>query len=1523
MSSPNDSYFQALYELYESNNISLREKIISELVQSNQVNNAIEYISKFISSTEDFPQSKATNIFDFLVDIALVTQNNFNFQILSLFMKVLGLKPVPSSFGRLSAFLEKVFCNLHDYDCTDLYNQLSTLPIDVALLPLSYFAVQNPDYMNEVFALASTQVEQHINSKIAPLWYQSISVMLDSKKEIDFDYMPFLSSVSSALKNNNVQISYRFELLNSVLQYFSVEQALPIAKSDYKELVQQMGKKGFSADDALSGMLLSITFYGLCEENEKEMIVRAVFDTILTFFIDEEKLKQEILKFCSMLPQEQLKENILKFVTADQSPECSSLLISNFPDDDIVPLILRKNESYDSVVHFLKNFQPPVQYLPRIIEVLKLSDLSLLDQLFKDKQATFCSALIKFFANRTDIEKMIYFDKKFQECQKIPLVLSKSANQAFVSVSTQRIEISNKPIELLFDYLRASSIYANQNIPKSKNTEPKVRRQSEQMKKLMNQPILELTEEEIIDEVSSYYLTSSFVKPEAGKAPAQIIRDIVSKDTEWNSILIGESLDKLLKGEKTAAIMIGALTEDPGLIHNCVQLLQDNHSLLSMFFAVSASIAPNQALLELRNYMEEIPPKKGKGLFSKAQPFSVIDRFNIALHALITMSPYVPFSQLIQDILLNVFESPTARPLYTVACDAIKSICSYIPRREVLDPLLENLCHSINFAEPKSFLEALISLLKVNQCINNSDLISQTWIKYLISNGADVDCEFESVYLDHHYASITFPSYIHELEVALMKYEDQYQLYLSLQRIMSIKYIDQNTLQRFQTLFISSILSKNQNISLFCAARLKELLDVKTEFIRPTGKVLSYEYVQCVKPFFDELASKYTDEKAPLIVNALIQLFQTIFPNSRPSISLFIQSMIELRTEDFLKSKYQFVTKIFQISRILKLDEDFPLMNLHFKILEKLALQDMPFFFYQYIQNRDNSSFQKFFNERFTRSLEISDLLFACVANEIFLLRDLEDFDIEKITICASIIQTYIQHFVSEKSNTENLATILYYFILFLSTLKIKAKQVQTGPLLQMLHKSMRTFEKNTNISVAGFSISISYSNHYFASIERFVKRMSFLPTHLMVRFVTLVHQLENSPHSQMALILSASLLDEFSESRSNEIKVLREKLLNLYFALLKDESLSEETISFSVSKASSSFTPATVELFSQEHLIMLLNAVYKNAMRKNIVIILILPTIIQKMEAENLQKHGMKIIKIVRYLTKEGIIDVKSPEILEILLTLVQKVQEPTWFIKLSTIDFVSLFKLLINGCDKVNDILKALLTGNEDLSYESMFSSLVSIYMNNDGKSRGYVEMALTTMRFIEKKVTISKNDMDLIGFMFQPLISVGDQYCNDAIRQFIQFLKSTAKSLSPVCEQAIRMMTQFSYPKLSSTKKAVKKIKTKAAEDKSKTEESKSEQDEEQKQPVEETKVENEEEKPVDDAKCEETNAEEAKQEQEPPIEENKEEQPVEENEEQNNNQEENRQTNENEQEEAAQVEHEEVDNTQPPNEEQQNE
>ncbi|OHT15711.1 hypothetical protein TRFO_13875 [Tritrichomonas foetus] len=210
---------------------------------------------------------------------------------------------------------------------------------------------------------------------------------------------------------------------------------------------------------------------------------------------------------------------------------------------------------------------------------------------------------------------------------------------------------------------------------------------------------------------------------------SQAIRDWCSADSETKQILIDMALEQVKSGNTVFTIIIGSLSDDPILIHNCVQTLaQCDLFLLAFFFTTAASCNPQLVLKELKDYVTKEPEAAPQSFVTRlftSRPSTMPRRQRIARRCIIGMAPFVPFSQYLYDTLMASMPNADESANSPLTCESIIAVCSRLTHKEVLHSLIDRLVsRSDAFLDQPLFVPAIIHVLNANQTLTESDALS-------------------------------------------------------------------------------------------------------------------------------------------------------------------------------------------------------------------------------------------------------------------------------------------------------------------------------------------------------------------------------------------------------------------------------------------------------------------------------------------------------------------------------------------------------------------------------------------------------------------------------------------------------------------------------------------------------------------------------------------------------------------------------------------------------------------------------
>jgi hypothetical protein len=328
---------------------------------------------------------------------------------------------------------------------------------------------------------------------------------------------------------------------------------------------------------------------------------------------------------------------------------------------------------------------------------------------------------------------------------------------------------------------------------------------------------------------------------------------------------------------------------------------------------------------------------------------------------LLSIAPFVPCTPLLLSVLLETFPEPGSKSTQLV-CEVVAGVIERLTRKEDLRSLLEKLCQFSQSLSSKALVQALSAV--VARCEPFPDAlgltVSKTWIGLLLSGDVPNDTDFESS-LKGKVVSV----YQTELLSAMFQNPSNLLLWKSLGRILALK-TTENT-DKFLPFFLSTWLFPQRPVSDFSLQMLRRIYRIEIEIDVTQGEVFSIPFLTIVSPFMQELASKFSGNLIVSLLTNLLDYFPVCSPDCRNSISISVMFLISRDLKTVIKSSSNFVTKIINVTGLLKLDPDRALVQWMMRVLDLLAKSN-PAAFFEQLRLSVDSEFLSLYLWRFLRS---------------------------------------------------------------------------------------------------------------------------------------------------------------------------------------------------------------------------------------------------------------------------------------------------------------------------------------------------------------------------------------------------------------------------------------------------------------------------------------------------------------------------------------------------------------------------
>ena len=267
-------------------------------------------------------------------------------------------------------------------------------------------------------------------------------------------------------------------------------------------------------------------------------------------------------------------------------------------------------------------------------------------------------------------------------------------------------------------------------------------------------------------------------------------------------------------------------------------------------------------------------------------------------------------------------------------------------------------------------------------------------------------------------------------------------------------------------------------------------------------------------------------------------------------------------------------------------------------------------------------------------------------------------------------------------------------------------------------------------------------------------------------------------------------------------------KAVDLFTTLLKNCKFDSNLISFVVSKVPSAFSVTTLKQMNESYLAIFLKTSLDGAIKavdstQPLELVL---NIVRSSTPSFISQFVSQIIDALRSIVSAGKAKLFSILVLNIIGEIGRRKQDPSVLLKDSSISFRSLVPYLLSDDGEVKNRVMAIFSlmifgkAEQKPDFELIFASLMSIFVGYENDTSSYVAIASDLLKSIEKSNKADIESLKLLKFAFQPVLSVGDANCNEAISELLKYLKKLTSVVDDkeLFEYSLGMMTLFARPK-----------------------------------------------------------------------------------------------------------------------------
>lgn len=1413
-------------------------------------------------------------------------------------LKLFSLKIQPSSYPKYNNFLKTSFLIVKQYNQESLFSSISKIPHEQSIIPLSILFTLNQSFFDSVLNIMLSSFPNFQKDKQLSIWAIAMTNIFLNKNTND-DSNSVIKSILKLLdgtfKDTFLSLSPKFELFAASLHYLPQSQGDELLSSHCLNLLCSV-----SISSSLDEITLAVNFAKTVLIRLKNtpipnlttnQLVDSIFTYILPGYRSNELFNASLTDFFNEADQEYLQSKITAECHSENTSLSTLFLISRYPTHETIPCLLTRarvdqRSQYLLIFHFLSHNLVPFRFLPRLFSILEPEDLHFLNEIFEQKPFLYCSAAIKYLSQCKRVEKIEFLSTLFSSAKSLPIVNSPYAQTAYIVVACLRAysKVPGCPIRLLLDYLISCMNSSKENpqekqsIEKSsteKDEENVADEDKEKSADVVDEDkekstdvvgssisanpssyspleILDLTNDDIesitkaakegSSDVSFYDVVKALEElNKSSFCQSQAIYKIGVSDPERRDSLINESLELLKKGDLIYAIIIGSLSNDPILIHNCVlTLAQSDVFLLTFFFTTAASCNPELILKEIRDYIVKEPEAAPQSFVSRLFSSSTISlnrRQRIARRCIIGMSPFVPFSNDLYETLLASFPSDpdsisaassafnektgisassssfSSSSSSSLVCECVTAVCTKMAMKEDLHLILQKLIEKSDSFNANALTTALISVLNANKSLTDKDALSviKLWIKLLLSNKLVVDSNknesaaFESVLLMNKNTSNL---YLKEIESSIRINGDVPSLFSSLNR--ALPFLTNFNLAKqhsFLTIIISNTLSMNDSVQEICVNLLRSAFQLKS-IIKPLkGVVFSNEYIEAVRPFFVELSVKFEKKQLIQLVEALLSYYEEKQPQHQESVFLFTIFAILRQPQIFIDNK--FVSKIASACEKMTRKNDYAIIFYLFKAYDAMSSADRTKFFNEFIIAPEN----EFISMYFEKYSCYYDVLQPLLIPRIFELKSIDSkwkefLEFERLL---KLLNGFVRLFIRDTTSSETISKIIFTFLISLSSVNfIRKRGFSVDSYLTVFEETLLEFKNLTGISLINGKLNMKNDNDFYELISYFAQSFQYLQLNVVQFLINSIESLISTNHIECGILCLSSYLVSVSRSSSEDVKRLKNKSVDLFTSFLKNCKFESSLISFVISRLPSAFSVATLKQMDQNYLTIFLKINFETATKASDCLpsLQLILNVIRSSTPSFIGNYANQIIQTLKTVVGSGKINLSSILVLNIIGELGRRKQEPTYLLKDASVSFRSLAPLLLSDDEEILTRVKAIFSlmifgkAESEPDFELIFSSLMSIFVGYENDSTNYVSIASDLLKTAEKMNVLNMKKLELLKFVFQPVLSVGDSVCNVAICDLLKYLKKFTSTVSDdeLFTYALSMMTLFAKPKRS---------------------------------------------------------------------------------------------------------------------------
>lgn len=1498
-------YFQSILSLYETTTEDKHDIIIQQLVTYTEVNKQqdsfFQFLLEYMENTNQINPTEAKSILNISVDFLNSQNPQFSLsnikQYVQFLLKLFSLKAQPSSYSKYKDFLIKSFQIVGQYNQDSLFSSISKIPHEQSIIPLSILYTQNKTFFDQllnIFLKSFSNFQKDNNLIIYSTAITNFLLNTENKNKNDPNNSTnksIAAILDKIFADKFLSSSPKFDLFDASLKYLPQKLSDDLLSTHCLNLISSVSISNSISEIPTAVDFAKTVLIRLKECEFHNLTCNKLIDSVITYILPNSRSdinsNASLTDFFKEVDKEYIQSKITSDIRSENISFSTLFLISRYPTPDTIPHLLSRARvdpisQYSQVFHFLSHNLVPFRYLPRFFEILEVADLHFLNEIFEKKTILYCTAAVKFLSQCNTVEKIDFIAFLFKSAKSLPIIKSEYAQSAFITVTCFRAlsKDPQSPIKLLLNYLNAciNETERGQNEGENEIVEEEEDKSSDEEQNnsnfveghVMTSEITFQPSQILSDSLAdSLDLTNDDIKTiqDASNSDSQSlhhfdvkknwdqmnvpnfslsrwIQSSATSNEERRDSMIKEAHKKMKENNVIYSIIIGCISNDPVLIHDCVLTLSlSDHYLLTFFFATSATCNEAIILKEIREYIKKEPETAPQSFVSRlfsTKANTINRRQRVARRCIISIAPFVNFSNDLYETLLQSFpsdlepyqvvnqttenaeEAPKVKPSNSnvLVCESIISVCRCAKNKEDLHLILQKLIQNCDSFEPSLFVKTLISVLSTSKQLTDKDSLSvmRLWIKLLLANKVNFQANeqtFEPVFLDNKNAT---KNYLKEMENAIRTNGEVPSLFASFKRaIPFLKDFNLSKQPQFLTLIISNTLSENDVVLEFCVNILRSTFEMTTTLNPLKGVVFSNEYIRSVQPFFTELSSKFNDKQLIQLSESLLSFYQEKQSSNQESIFLFVVFSVLKRPQLFVSNK--FVIKISTACEKMTKMNDYALIFYISQAFDAMNQSDKTTFFNEFITVK-TSDFSSIYFSKYSSYYETLEPI---LIPRLLQLRSIDSkyknlLEFERLL---KLLNVFVKFYVKDTTSPDQISKLIFIFLLIISTINIiRNRNYSIEFYLSIYENTLIEFKNMTGIFLINTNsrLSIKKETDFYEFLSTFSQSFQFMKLNVLNSLISSIETLRTTKHSECGLLCLSSYFVSISNSKSisSETNKKKHHIVDLITAFLKNNKFDVSFLSFVVSKLPSAFTVTTLQEMDENYLTTFLKINFEIASKTSDYTpsLHLILNIIRSSTPNFIQPFIQQIIDSLREAISNGNANLSSILVLNVIGELCRRKMEPTVLLKDSAVSFRSLAPLLLSDDNdiktRVNCIFSLIIFGKSEIEpdFELVFSSLMSLFVVYEKETANYVSIATDMMKTIEKKTVITKRSLEMLKFAFEPVLSVGDANCTVAICELLKYLKKLTIDINLIQSKeednedmfsfVLGMMTLFAKPK-----------------------------------------------------------------------------------------------------------------------------